>query len=129
MLPAIEGIGIAPSVLVEMNGLPMTGETQIVAAPPVAAATAREVAPKATGPQPDGRGDPKVAAPVAAPSPQTTAPPSFPVTLQFDQATHRFFIEARDSSGLVVLQIPFKAAVAATATASSARGQRVNRQA
>ncbi|HLJ19819.1 MAG TPA: hypothetical protein VKU84_06460 [Stellaceae bacterium] len=53
------------------------------------------------------------------------------MTLQFDQAAHRFFIEARDSSGLVVLQIPFKPAIAPStgASSSSVRGQRVNSKA
>jgi hypothetical protein len=68
---------------------------------------------------------------VAPAATETTLAPSFPVSLQFDQDTHRFFIEARDSSGLVVLQLPFKAAVpATTAPASgSTRGQRVNSKA
>jgi hypothetical protein len=114
-----------------MNGLPMTGETHIVATPPVAATPARELAPRAAGPPTPASADLKPAVPAPATHAQTTPPPSFPVTLQFDQAAHRFFIEARDSSGLVVLQIPFKAAVAAAtgASSSSARGQRVNSQA
>jgi hypothetical protein len=110
-----------------MIGLPMTGETRIVTAPPVAATPVRDAAPKTAAP---ASVEPKPVA--AAPtSTQTTLAPSFPVTLQFDQDTHRFFIEARDSSGLVVLQLPFKAAVpTTTATASSsARGQRVNSKA
>jgi hypothetical protein len=119
------------NVLVEMNGLPMTGETHIVAAQPVAPPPVRELAPKAAAPPTPASADPKPAATVASTHVQTTPPPSFPVSLQFDQAAHRFFIEARDSSGLVVLQIPFKAAVAASAGAppSSARGQRVNSKA
>ncbi len=109
----------------------MTGETQIVATAPVAAPPARELAPKAAAPPTPASTDPKPAVPAATTHAQTTPPPSFPVTLQFDQAAHRFFIEARDSSGLVVLQIPFKAAVqASTGTASSStRGQRVNSKA
>jgi hypothetical protein len=112
-------------VLVQMKGLPMTGETNIVATPPVAAAPARELAPRTPASV-----DPRSIAPVSTASAQPTPPASFPVTLQFDQDAHRFFIEARDSSGLVVLQIPFKAAApAATGAASSARGQRVNSKA
>ncbi len=109
----------------------MTGETHIVAAPPVASPPAREFGPKAAAPPTPVSVDPKPATPAAETHAQVTPPPSFPVTLQFDQAAHRFFIEARDSSGLVVLQIPFKAAVAASASASSAsaRGQRVNSKA
>ncbi len=109
----------------------MTGETQIIAAPPVASPPARELAPKATAPPTPVQVEPKPATSAATTQAQVTPPPSFPVTLQFDQAAHRFFIEARDSSGLVVLQIPFKAAVAATtgAPSGSARGQRVNSKA
>jgi hypothetical protein len=114
-----------------MNGLPMTGETNIVATPPVAAPPARELAPKSSAPPTPASVDPKPATTTATTHAQVTPPPSFPVTLQFDQAAHRFFIEARDSSGLVVLQIPFKAAVSAAAgtASSSARGQRVNSEA
>jgi hypothetical protein len=131
MLSAIQCIDIAGIVLVEMIGLPMTGETHILATAPVATPPARELAPKAAAPPTHASVDPKPAAPVASTPAQVSPPPSFPVTLQFDQAAHRFFIEARDSSGLVVLQIPFKAAVAATASAPapSARGQRVNSKA
>lgn len=109
----------------------MTGETHIVATAPVAAPPARELVPKATAPPTPASADSKPAVPAAATHAQTTPPPSFPVSLQFDQAAHRFFIEARDSSGLVVLQIPFKAAVAASAgaTSTSTRGQRVNSKA
>jgi len=108
----------------------MTGETHIIAAALVASPPTRDLAPKATAPPPPANADLKPAAPDATHA-QVTPPPSFPVSLQFDQAAHRFFIEARDSSGLVVLQIPFKAAVAASAGASSAsaRGQRVNSKA
>lgn len=104
----------------------MTGETHIVAIPPVAATPGRDAAPKPAAP-PTPSVDAKPVAP-AAPSTQTPPPPSFPVSLQFDQETHRFFIEARDASGLVVLQLPFKAAVPITTgtASSSARGQRVN---
>jgi hypothetical protein len=114
-----------------MNGLPMTGETHIVATPPVAAPPVRELAPKAAAPPANATVDTKPSVPITTTAAQTTPPPSFPVTLQFDQDTHRFFIEARDSSGLVVLQIPFKAAVpTSTGNASgSARGQRVNSKA
>ncbi len=131
MSGAIDRIGTAGNVLAEMNGLPMTGETQIVATPPVAAPPVRELAPKPAAPPTQASVDPKTTAPVSTTSAQTTPPPSFPVTLQFDQDTHRFFIEARDSSGLVVLQIPFKAAVSATtgAPSGSTRGQRINSQA
>jgi hypothetical protein len=108
----------------------MTGETHIVATAPVAAPPARDLVPKATAPPTPASTDSKPAVPAATHA-QTTPPPSFPVSLQFDQAAHRFFIEARDSSGLVVLQIPFKAAVAASAgaTSTSTRGQRVNSKA
>jgi hypothetical protein len=52
------------------------------------------------------------------------------VTLRFDQETHRFFIEARDSAGLVVFQVPFKSAVPASSGApSTTRGQRINSKA
>lgn len=107
----------------------MTGETHIVATPPVAATPSRDAGSKSAAPPPSG-GDAKPAASVAA-STQTPPPPSFPVSLQFDQQTHRFFIEARDASGLVVLQLPFKPAVPITAgtASSSTRGQRVNSQA
>jgi hypothetical protein len=108
----------------------MTGEAYIAATPPVSAPPSREVVPAAAA---ASRADPepKPVAP-ATPSASTTLPPSFPVSLQFDQETHRFFIEARDSSGLVVFQVPFKAAVAAsagTSSSSGARGQRVNSKA
>jgi len=131
MLSAIGCIGIAVVVLAEINGLPMAGETQIVPAAPVAPPPARELAPKAPASPTPASTEPKSAVPISTTATQTTPPPSFPVTLQFDQDAHRFFIEARDSSGLVVLQIPFKAAVAASAgaTSSSARGQRVNSKA
>ncbi len=109
----------------------MTGETHIVATPPVATPPVRELAPKAAEPPTTASADPKPAVSGATTQAQTTPPPSFPVTLQFDQAAHRFFIEARDSSGLVVLQIPFKAAVSTSTDAapSSARGQRLNAKA
>ena len=105
----------------------MTGETHIVATPPVAAPPVRELAPKTAAPPVPASAEPRS----AAASTQVTPPPSFPVTLQFDQDTHRFFIEARDSSGLVVLQIPFKAAASAApgSSSGSARGQRVNSKA
>jgi|SRR5579872_1767626 len=108
----------------------MTSETQIVAAAPVTP-PAREPAPKAPTPPTPASTEPKSPAPVSTASTQTAPPPSFPVTLQFDQAAHRFFIEARDSSGLVVLQIPFKPAIAPStgASSSSVRGQRVNSKA
>ena len=107
----------------------MTGETHIMATPPVAATPGRDAAPKSAAP-PTPSVDAKPVAP-ATPSTQTPPPPSFPVSLQFDQETHRFFIEARDQSGLVVLQIPFKPAVplAASTTSGSTRGQRVNSKA
>ena len=107
----------------------MTGETHIVATPPVAATPSRDPGSKAAAPPPTG-GDAKPAGPAPAAT-QTPPAPSFPVTLQFDQETHRFFIEARDQSGLVVLQIPFKPAVplAASTTSGSTRGQRVNSKA
>jgi hypothetical protein len=110
-----------------MIGLPMTGETHIVATPPVAATPVRDAAPKAAAP---AGVEPKPVTPAAA-STQATLAPSFPVTLQFDQDTHRFFIEARDASGLVVLQLPFKAAVPITTApaSSNTRGQRVNSKA
>jgi len=109
----------------------MTGETQIVATPPATPPPARELAPKAAAPPTQANVDPKTTAPTTAAPTQTTPPPSFPVSLQFDQDTHRFFIEARDSSGLVVLQIPFKAAVSTVTGGSSGstRGQRVNSEA
>jgi len=114
-----------------MIGLPMTAETNIIAAPPVTSPPARELEPKVTAPPAPLSADPKPVAPTNAAPTQATPPPSFPVSLQFDQDTHRFFIEARDSSGLVVLQIPFKAAVSAAAgsSASGTRGQRINSQA
>jgi hypothetical protein len=109
----------------------MTCENNIVATPPVTSPPARELAPKVTAPPAPLSADPKPVAPTNAAPTQATPPPSFPVSLQFDQDTHRFFIEARDSSGLVVLQIPFKAAVsAANGTGSGGtRGQRVNSKA
>ena len=105
----------------------MTGETQIVATPPPLATPSRDAAP-ASGVV-AARSDAEPSPAVPAPAPASTPPPSFPVTLQFDQDTHRFIIEARDSvSGLVVFQVPFKAAIAATAgsTASTTRGHRVD---
>ena len=131
MSRAIERTDVAGNSLVEMIGLSMTGETNIVATPSVAAPPARELAPKATVTPTPSSADPKPATPGTAAATQAAPPPSFPVTLQFDQDTHRFFIEARDPSGLVVLQIPFKAAVSAASGAGSVstRGQRVNSEA
>ena len=114
------GRGDIANVLVEMNGLPMAGEAYIVATPPVAAPPSRDAAP----PRPEAA--PTPAAPAASSAP-TLPPPSFPVSLQFDQETHRFFIEARDVSGLVVYQVPFKSVV--PASAGTARGQRLNSKA
>jgi len=111
------GRGDIANVLVEMNGLPMAGEAYIVATPPVAAPPSRDAAP----PRPEPAPTP------AASSAPTPPPSSFPVSLQFDQETHRFFIEARDVSGLVVYQVPFKSA--APASAGAARGQRLNSKA
>jgi len=75
-----------------------------------------------------------VAPTVLAISPASVAnePVSFPVSLQFDQDTHQFIIEARDRvSGFVVFQVPFKAAISAgnSATPGNTRGSRVNREA
>ena len=108
----------------------MTGDSSILAAAPVATPLSRDASPAPAPPvHPDAERKPTP--PVAARAATTAPLPSFPVSLQFDQATHRFFIEARDSSGLVVLQIPFKAAVSASAGPSSSetRGQRVNSKA
>lgn len=107
----------------------MAGETNIVATPPVAPTPGRDAAPKSAAPPPPSV-DAKPAASTAA-STQTPPAPSFPVSLQFDQDTHRFFIEARDVSGLVVLQLPFKPAAPITAgtPSSGTRGQRVNSKA
>jgi len=117
-------------ILVEMSGLPMTGEAYIGATPPVTPPPGREAAP-ALPAQPGSDAAPKAAAPVASSAP--TAPsPSFPLTLQFDQETHRFIIEARDASGMVVFQLPFKSAARATndaASSSEARGQHINSKA
>jgi hypothetical protein len=107
----------------------MAGEVYIAATPPVSAPPSRDVVPAAA---PRADTEPKPVAPAAPAAAATTPPPSFPVSLQFDQETHRFFIEARDSSGLVVFQVPFKAAVGASAGTSSSsdtRGQRVNSKA
>lgn len=126
---ATESADIADA-LVEMNGPPMTGEVYIAATPTVSAPPSRDVVPAATA-APRADAELKPVAPATPPAP-TTPPPSFPVSLQFDQETHRFFIEARDSSGLVVFQVPFKAAVGASAGTSSSsetRGQRVNSKA
>lgn len=110
----------------------MTGESYIGATPSVAAPLpTREVAPASSAPsRPEVA--PVPAAPAAAPAATITPPPpSFPVTLQVDQQTERVFIEAKDSSGLVVFQLPFKSASASSGGASSAvtRGSRVNSQA
>jgi hypothetical protein len=107
-----------------MKGLPMTGESYIGAPPPLAARPSRETAPAPSAPaRPDVA--PKPATPAATITPP---PPSFPVTLQFDQQTQRFFIEAKDTSGLVVFQLPFKSAVPSPGGVSSpdTRGQRVD---
>jgi len=113
------------NVLVELTGLPMTSEAYIAAVPPVSAPTpSRDVAPVPAA-RPRSDAEPRPAVPAA-----TSA--SFPVTLEFDQETHRFFIEARDLSGLVVFQVPFKSAVASSAGAlqsSETRGQRVDSKA
>jgi hypothetical protein len=128
VLPSIKA-ATSQDVLAEMIGLPMTGEAYIAAAPPVSAPTpSRDVAPvPAVRPRSDGEQRPGAATTASA-----STMPSFPVTLQFDQETHRFLIEARDSSGLVVFQVPFKSAVASSSGASSSsepRGQRVDSKA
>jgi hypothetical protein len=123
--------GNIAGVLVEMNGLPMTGESYIAATPAIAALPSRETAPAPSAPaRPEVA--PKPALPAVPPAATLTPPaPSFPVSLRFDQQTQRFFIEAKDTSGLVVFQLPFKSAVASPGGASSAqtRGQRVNSKA
>jgi hypothetical protein len=111
-------------------GLPMTGASYIGATPPVSVPPSREAAPASSAPSaPDVA--PKPAVPAAAPAPTIAPPPSFPVSVQFDQDTQRFFIEAKDSTGLVVFQVPFKSAGAAPGGSSSSetRGQRVNSKA
>ena len=108
----------------------MTGASYIGATPPVAVPTGREAAPTSTSPSaPDVA--PKPAVPAAAPAQTIAPPPSFPVSVQFDQATQRFFIEAKDSTGLVVFQVPFKSAGATAGGSSSSetRGQRLNSKA
>ena len=110
----------------------MTGESYIGATPAVAAPLpTREVAPAPPAPS-----RPVVAPVPAAPAPTpaptiTPPPPSFPVTLQVDQQTERVIIEAKDASGLVVFQLPFKSAGASSSGASSGetRGSRVNSKA
>ena len=80
--------------------------------------------------RPQSDGEPRPTAPATTSA--STSPPAFPVSLQFDRETHRFLIEARDWSGLVVFQLPFKPAVAVSSGASSSsetRGQRVNSKA
>ena len=116
--------------LAEIFGLPMTDEAHIVATPPVAAPPARDLGSPSATPPPAAAAKPAVA-PVPAASAQPAPPAAFPVTLQFDQDTHRLFIEARDSSGLVVVQIPFKPAVSTSggSTSTTTRGQRVNSEA
>ena len=110
--------------------LPMTSEAYIAAAPPVSAPTpTRDVAPAAVV-RPRSDGEPRPG--VTATTPASTTSPAFPVSLQFDPETHRFLIEARDSSGLVVFQVPFKPAAASSSGAGSSsetRGQRVNSKA
>jgi len=113
----------------------MIGETQNATTPPLAppsppVAPVRVIAPVR---QDDPKAEP-VAPTVSAISPASVAnePVSFPVSLQFDQATHRFIIEARDRvSGFVVFQVPFKAAISAvnSSTSGNTRGNRVNREA
>jgi hypothetical protein len=108
----------------------MTGASYIGATPPVAVPQSREAAPTSSAPPaPDAA--PKPAVPIAAPAPTIAPPPSFPVSVQFDQDTQRFFIEAKDSTGLVVFQVPFKSAGATPGGSSSSetRGQRVNSKA
>ena len=110
----------------------MTGESYIAATPPVAAPLpSRETVPASPAPS-SPEVAPVRAAPVAA-APATITPPpaSFPVSLQVDQQTEQVFIEAKDSSGLVVFQLPFKSAGASSGGTSSAetRGSRVNSKA
>ncbi|HXA70607.1 MAG TPA: hypothetical protein VNW24_09170 [Stellaceae bacterium] len=102
----------------------MTGASYIGATPPVAVPPSREAAPASPPPSaPDAAPKP------AAPAQTTAPPPSFPVSVQFDQDTQRFFIEAKDSTGLVVFQVPFKSAGATPGGSSETRGQRVNSKA
>ena len=124
------GAGCIAGVLVEMNGLPMSGAPYIGATPSVAAPPSHEAAPSSAASLPVG-GAPKPSVPAPAPAPSTTLPPSFPVSVQFDQQTQRFFIEAKDASGLVVFQLPFKSAGTSPSGAASSetRGQRVNSKA
>jgi len=106
----------------------MTGASYIGATPPVAVPPSREATPASSTPSaPDVA--PKPAVPAAAPAPTIAPPPSFPVSVQFDQDTQRFFIEAKDSTGLVVFQVPFKSAGATPGGSSETRGQRVNSKA
>jgi len=111
-----------------MNGLPMTADSSVLATAPVAIPLSRDAAAVPAPPAHPGAELKPVPA-VAATATTTAPPPSFPVSLQFDQATHRFFIEARDSSGLVVFQVPFKSAVGAPAASTVTRGQRFNSKA
>ena len=115
----------------------MIGETQIATTTQLAPAgsqvtPAPVAAPAPTHHDPRDQQAQSVTPPVSAISATSAAnePPSFPVSLQFDQDTHRFIIEARDRvSGFVVFQIPFKAAVNSVAGTSSgtARGNRIDR--
>jgi hypothetical protein len=107
-----------------MNGLPMTGESYIGATRPVAAPPSRETAPASPAPS-HAEAGPKPAAPVVQPA-ATAAPlpPSFPISLRFDPETQRLIIEAKDSSGLIVFQLPFK-----SASPPQTRGQRLNSKA
>ncbi|GEM_PF-2818206 len=106
----------------------MTIEPVIVGSPTVASPPSRNSMPAGT---PGGStGEPKTPPAGVGTAPAPTLPPLFPVTLRFDQETHRFFIEARDSAGLVVFQVPFKSAVPASSGApSTTRGQRINSKA
>jgi hypothetical protein len=123
--------GDIAGVLVETNGLPMSGTSYIGATLPVAVPPSRE-AVASSAPSP-AVGAPKPAVPAATPAPTTITPlpPSFPVTLQFDQQTQRVLIEAKDSTGLVVFQVPFKSAGASPGAAPSSqpRGQTINSKA
>jgi hypothetical protein len=118
-----------------MNGLPMIGVTQnatttLPAQPSLSVTPVRAAAPTRLDNPHTEPATPAISASSAASV--ANEPVSFPVSLQFDQETHRFIIEARDRvSGFVVFQVPFKAAISAadSSTPSTARGNRVNREA
>jgi hypothetical protein len=116
-------IGSAARSLNEGYGSAMSDQTQIAPTPPLSVTS--RVATPAPAPHPPQQ-DPQQQ-PTATEQAAPSAPQAFAVSVQFDNSSHRIFIESRDpKTGYVVFQFPAKTALKTIASVSSGTSSRGN---